>query len=77
MIDVLFFAELQEAVGQEKVSLQIEGITVKDLKTKWLAEYELDNIDDAMVAVNEEYAQEDTVLASGDVIAFIPPVSGG
>lgn len=77
MIDVLFFAELQETVGQEKVSLQVEGITVKDLKTKWLAEYELDNIESAMVAINEEYAEEDTVIASGDVVAFIPPVSGG
>lgn len=77
MIDVLFFAELQEAIGREKISLQVDGITVNDLKTKWLAEYELDNIESAMVAINEEYADEDAVIVSGDVVAFIPPVSGG
>ena len=29
------------------------------------------------VAVNEEYALKDDVIQSGDVCAFIPPVSGG
>lgn len=77
MVDVLFFAELQEAVGSEKLSLEADGLTVKELKSKSLAKYNLDNIDHAMVAVNEEYAEEDTVLASGDIVAFIPPVSGG
>lgn len=77
MVEVLFFAELQEAVGSEKLSLDAEGLTVKELKMQSLAKYKLDHIDHAMVAVNEEFAKEDTVLASGDVVAFIPPVSGG
>ncbi|MBO1910735.1 MoaD/ThiS family protein, partial [Microvirga sp. 3-52] len=29
------------------------------------------------VAVNEEYALKEDVVESGDVCAFIPPVSGG
>lgn len=77
MVDVLFFAELQEVVGDEKLSFQAEGMTVKELKASALAKYNLANIDSAMIAVNEEYADEDTVLASGDIVAFIPPVSGG
>ncbi|MBM7601636.1 molybdopterin synthase sulfur carrier subunit [Virgibacillus halotolerans] len=77
MVDVLFFAELQELVGDEKLSFQAEGMTVKELKASALAKYNLANIDSAMIAVNEEYADEDTVLASGDIVAFIPPVSGG
>lgn len=28
-------------------------------------------------AVNEEFAEDDTEVRSGDVVAFIPPVSGG
>lgn len=77
MVDVLFFAELQEAVGSEKLSFEADGLTVKDLKSKWLKAYELENIDHAMIAINEEYAEEDTILSKGDVVAFIPPVSGG
>jgi molybdopterin synthase sulfur carrier subunit len=30
-----------------------------------------------MVAVNEEYAEPDDVIKSGDTVALIPPVSGG
>ncbi|MEM8874929.1 MAG: MoaD/ThiS family protein [Planctomycetota bacterium] len=29
------------------------------------------------VAVNLEYADDDTVIAEGDEVALIPPVSGG
>ena len=30
-----------------------------------------------VVAINEEYSDWDHVLCEGDVISFIPPVSGG
>ena len=30
-----------------------------------------------MIAVNEEFSPTDTVLQEGDVVALIPPVSGG
>lgn len=77
MIDVLFFAELQEAVGSEKLSFDAADITVNELKHKFLSTYDIAHIDHAMVAINEEYAGEDTILKKGDVVAFIPPVSGG
>lgn len=77
MIDVLFFAELQEAVGQEKVTIEADNITVNELITNHLNIYNLENIDKAMAAINEEYAEADTVIKSGDIVAFIPPVSGG
>lgn len=77
MIDVLFFAELQEAAGKEKITIEADGISVKELKVNYLGAYNLENIDHAMTAINEEYAEEDTIVKSGDVVAFIPPVSGG
>ncbi|ASK60814.1 molybdopterin converting factor subunit 1 [Virgibacillus phasianinus] len=77
MIDVLFFAELQEAAGKANMTIDAAGITVSDLKTNYLNELAIENIDQAMVAINEEYAEEDSIIKSGDVIAFIPPVSGG
>lgn len=77
MVDVLFFAELQETVGNEKVSVEAEGITVTELKKNLLSTYNLETLDNAMVAINEEYAKENAVVNKGDVVAFIPPVSGG
>ncbi|WP_163972027.1 molybdopterin converting factor subunit 1 [Oceanobacillus halotolerans] len=77
MINVLLFAELQESLGRDKLSIEAAGISIKELKEKHLQAYELPNLDQAMIAVNEEYADETTVLEDGDVVAFIPPVSGG
>lgn len=77
MIDVLFFAELQEAVGSEKISVEADVASVKELKAKLAATYHLGTIDHAMIAINEEYDTEDAKVVSGDIVAFIPPVSGG
>jgi len=77
MIEILFFADLQEAVGKNKITIDDSNITVKELKDKWLRKYNLPTLDRAMIAVNEEYASEDAIVHKGDIVAFIPPVSGG
>ncbi|MGM8364399.1 molybdopterin converting factor subunit 1 [Virgibacillus sp. W0181] len=77
MVDVLFFAELREEAGSEKITVEANGLTIKELISNHLANYSFENLDHAMIAVNEEYSNEETVLSSGDVVAFIPPVSGG
>jgi len=78
VIKVLLFAELQERVGKSEVMVQADSISVQELKEKYLLKYDMnDLLAQAMLAVNEEYSEEDTVLKSGDTVAFIPPVSGG
>lgn len=77
MVSVLFFAELQEASGKEKVMVKNAGKTVQELKQSIQSDYDLKGIEQAMIAVNEEYADDETILQEGDVVAFIPPVSGG
>lgn len=77
MVDVLFFAELQEQIGKEKVSIDADGLTVKELIEQHLSKYKLNDLKNAMIAVNEEYSNENVKLSKGDVVAFIPPVSGG
>ncbi len=34
-------------------------------------------INDFSIAVNEEYAENDVILKESDIVAIIPPVSGG
>ncbi|MBO1003616.1 molybdopterin converting factor subunit 1 [Pseudogracilibacillus auburnensis] len=78
MIDLLFFAQLQEKVGSPKITIEANDISIKEIKEKFLAKYKMDHLlNEAMIAVNEEYSKEDAVVFSGDVVAFIPPVSGG
>lgn len=77
MNKVLFFAHLRDAVGKDSIIIDAAGKTVAELKADVTASYPLPKMDTVMVAVNEEFAADDDVIAAGDVIAFIPPVSGG
>ena len=77
MIKVLLFSYLQESAGTGQIEMQEEKLTIAQLKEKLAREYNLANLQQVMVAVNEEYATEDQVIVTGDTVAFIPPVSGG
>ena len=77
MIKVFLFAHLQERAGRQEVTIDQGELTVKELKKRLMADYQLPSLDGVMVAVNEEYSLEHEVISSGDVVALIPPVSGG
>lgn len=77
MIKVLLFAQLQETVGKEQVEVDVSDITVQELKKLLKEKYQLPQIDHVMTAVNEEFAQPTDIVTAGDVVALIPPVSGG
>jgi molybdopterin synthase sulfur carrier subunit len=77
MNKVLFFAHLRDAAGSESIELEAAGKTVAELKAELAASYNLPRLDTVMTAINEEFAPNDEVIREGDVIAFIPPVSGG
>jgi sulfur-carrier protein len=79
MVQILLFASLAQQAGTQKVSLELDTpVTieqVRDLLQNQLGE--LNGIENALVAVNEEYADLTIEIKNGDTIAFIPPVSGG
>ncbi|WP_026690284.1 molybdopterin converting factor subunit 1 [Alteribacter aurantiacus] len=78
MIRVLLFAELEDAAGARELDLSLEEGTVSDVRAILKEKHpNLNAIDQAMPAVNEEYANGDDKVKAGDTIAFIPPVSGG
>ena len=53
-------------------------MTIGALKLVLKEKYpKLKNIDTYAIAVNEAYAEATLVLREGDVVAVIPPVSGG
>jgi molybdopterin synthase catalytic subunit len=74
-VSVRLFAGLRERAGTGARELRLaDGATVGDV---WR---ELDLGDEPaglLYAVNRRYAGADTALAEGDVVALIPPVSGG
>ncbi|MCI0763792.1 molybdopterin converting factor subunit 1 [Bacillus sp. TL12] len=77
MIHVLLFAHLQEEAGTNELKLDCENITVAELKGIITKEHHIAVSEQIMIAINEEYANEDDKIQSGDVVALIPPVSGG
>ncbi|TPV44717.1 molybdopterin converting factor subunit 1 [Bacillus dicomae] len=78
MITILLFANLREEVGLDRLVIsEKEELTVQQLK-EWLKEsYGLQSLDKVMVAVNEEFVTNEEMIKAGDIVAFIPPVSGG
>ncbi|WP_273834625.1 molybdopterin converting factor subunit 1 [Guptibacillus sedimenti] len=77
MITVLFFAKQQEQLGLEKVERSESKLPVSELKQKLIEDYPELSLAHTMTAINEEYAEEDQIINDRDVVAFIPPVSGG
>jgi molybdopterin converting factor subunit 1 len=78
-ITVLLFGILKDIVGENSLELQMENDnTIGNLKERLLKEYnKLNNFSNFSIAVNEEYVDLNYVLKSNDVVALIPPVSGG
>jgi MoaE-MoaD fusion protein len=80
-VEVLLFARLRELAGQPSVWLRMPGesVAARDVWDALAAAHpRLAGADGGLrVAVNQGYAGWDSPVASGDVVAFIPPVAGG
>jgi molybdopterin converting factor subunit 1 len=79
-VRVRLFAILRERLGSDSVEIELPaGATVEDALAE-LARGELGELLQKLpvqMAVNRDYAEPSTPLASGDELALIPPVSGG
>jgi len=78
-IQILFFGILRDLIGKNSIDNSIDKNTsIAKLKASLLEKYEkLNNFSNFSIAVNEEYVDADYVLKSDDIVALIPPVSGG
>lgn len=79
-MEILLFGITRDIVGGTKMVLDPEEKpeTVGQLKT-WLVNKfpGMGKISSLAIAVDNEYADDDLVLAEENEIALIPPVSGG
>lgn len=78
-IQLLFFGITTDLVGKSTLNFEAtENISIKELKATLMAEFSsLKNISDFAIAVNETYAEDSQLLQNNDIVAIIPPVSGG
>ena len=78
-IKTLFFGITTDLVNASELQIVVdENTAIKDFKKVLKNQFStLEKIDSYAIAVNEEYADDDTILTEKDVVAVIPPVSGG
>lgn len=78
-INTLFFGITKDLVGTSQLQVEVdENSSIADFKAVLQDEFsQLENINSYAIAVNEEYATDAVVLKENDVVAVIPPVSGG
>jgi molybdopterin converting factor small subunit len=80
-VKVFLFASLKDrAAGRKFIEVDLpDGITVSALKVKLASQ--VPGLKEAMptvlVAIDREYAFEETVIPPGAEVAIFPPVSGG
>jgi MoaE-MoaD fusion protein len=79
-VRVLFFGAARDAVGDEQIDLKCAGrCTAGETLERILTEYPALNRfgKSLLLAVNQEYADQNRELNDGDELAIFPPVSGG
>jgi sulfur-carrier protein len=80
LVDVKLFASCRELIGKDKITLKLgkNQMTVGSLRKKILDLYPvLSSEIQFVVAINCEVVDEITPISSADVVAILPPVSGG
>lgn len=79
-VTVVMFALAKDLAGSGEVEVEVpEPATAGRLRNALVEAYpKLAGVmDRCMLAVNEEYADEQTLIPQGATVACIPPVSGG
>lgn len=83
MINVLFFAQVRELLGEGSIKVEASDVTrtAEGLRAqlaakddKWAKVLASDKL---LVAVNQTISSWDSPVEDGDEVAFFPPVTGG
>lgn len=77
-VNVLAFGIAKEIFGTNHLTIEFEGNTSEELRLDLEKKYpRLKQLPAYMIAVNSEYACDNSEIKCNDEIAIIPPVSGG
>ena len=78
-ISILLFGIAKDIVGKHELKMEVgKPCNVASLKEKIIQQFPgFELLRHLAVAVNNEYANNETMVNEGDEIALIPPVSGG
>ena len=77
-IHIQYFALFREQRGQSEETIQTGAQTPRELYVRLKKDYRFTLPEQLVrVSINEQFADWQTALRSGDRVVFLPPVSGG
>jgi len=77
-INILAFGIVKEIFGASSIEIELKDGNIHALKNLLEEKFpRLKQLASYMVAVNNEYANDEHAISEKDEIAIIPPVSGG
>jgi molybdopterin converting factor subunit 1 len=77
-VTVLFFASLREKTRQRSLELPLEKpSSLRELARRLEETFAGLSLSGSLCAINEQYAEPESLVKAGDTVAFFPPVSGG
>ena len=79
-VKLLFFASLKDIAGRRDLEMELDDASTLQQVTEKLASLYpgIGRMQSSVrIAINQEFADEDSSLNNGDEIAFLPPMSGG
>jgi molybdopterin converting factor subunit 1 len=80
LVKVLLFAAARDLADTDAAQVELPaGATVADVRTALVRDHPAltSLLAKSAVAVNQDFAEDSQVVAEGDEVAVIPPVSGG
>ena len=79
-LSVRIFARARDLVGKSEVGVELPaGATVADLRHRLSVDYPAlkSLLENSALAVNDEFADDSSLLPPSSEVALLPPVSGG
>lgn len=78
-INVLLFGITTDLLAKNSLEMELKAnSSVADFKLELQNQNpQLSELASYAIAVNESYANDELILKEGDIVAIIPPVSGG
>jgi molybdopterin-guanine dinucleotide biosynthesis protein A len=77
-ISIHYFAGLRDATKKDLETITIrKGATAESVYQHLITMYNLPDINQLKVAINDSFASQHTEIMDGDKLVFIPPVTGG